>query len=378
MRAQIKLGRVFGVEIGLHYSWLIIAALIAFSLAEHFRMVNPDWTTATIWSSAIITSVLFFAGLIAHELSHAMVARSRNIPVRRITLFALGGMAHMEKEPDDASSEFWMAIAGPITSVVLGFLLLGIARATGWVARSEPLTPAVAVLVWLGYINIVLGIFNMIPGFPLDGGRVLRAIVWWATKSAEKATRIATTIGRIIGVLFIAYGVFRFFLGDGFGGLWIAFIGWFLYEAARSNYVQFEALSLLGGLRARDLMSRDCVQIDGSSTVQSFVDEQLLRNPQRCFAVMEHGRTAGIVTPQEVRALDRSRWPAAQLRDIMRPIEHLRSVGPDTSAVQAMELMSSEQLTQVPVISDHHLEGMISHTAILHALEARSELKKAS
>ena len=216
MRAQIKLGRVFGVEIGLHYSWLVIAALIAFSLAEHFRMVNPDWTTATIWSAAIITSVLFFAGLVAHELSHAMVARSRNIPVRRITLFALGGMAHMEKEPDDAVSEFWMAIAGPITSVVLGFLLLGIARATGWTPRSEPLSPVVAILVWLGYINIALGIFNMIPGFPLDGGRVLRAILWWATKSAEKATRVATTIGRVIGVLFVAYGVFRFFLGDGF------------------------------------------------------------------------------------------------------------------------------------------------------------------
>lgn len=375
MRAHIKLGRVFGIELGLHYSWLIIATLITFSLAAHFRMVNPNWSGGVIWGAALLTSLLFFAGLFAHEISHALVARSRNIPVRRITLFALGGMAQLEKDAADARTEFWIAIAGPITSAVIGLVLLWMATAIGWVPATDPTSPLLAVLVWLGYINIVLAIFNMIPGFPLDGGRVLRAVIWWTTGNARRATWIASRIGQFVGVALMLYGIIRFFGGAGFGGLWLSFIGWFLLEAAGASYMHFEATTLLSDLRARDLMARDCTSLDANTTVQQFVDEQLLRSSQRCFVVLEGGRMSGIITPQEVRAVDRSQWPVLPVREVMRPLDKVRSVAPDTPVIKAMELMTSEDLNQVPVVADHHVEGMISRGAILQVLQSRMELK---
>jgi Zn-dependent protease/predicted transcriptional regulator len=375
MRAQIKLGRVFGIELGLHYSWLIIATLITFSLAAHFRAVNPNWSTQIIWGSAVITSVLFFACLFAHEFSHAAVARSRSLPVRRITLFALGGVAQIEKEASDAKTEFWIAIVGPITSGILGLLLLWIARAIGWNPSTNPFTPVLAVLVWLGYINIALGMFNMIPGFPLDGGRVLRAAVWWTTGNAERATRTAVRIGQLVGIAMILYGIFRFFTGAGFGGLWLSFIGWFLLEAAGVSYLQFQATTLLEDLRAKDLMSHDCASLDAEMSVQQFVDEHLLRTAQRCFVVVEKGRVVGLVTPHDVRDVERSRWPNTHVREVMRPLEKVRSVEPGTPVLKAMELMAREDLNQVPVVSNHHVEGMISRASILQVLQSRAELK---
>src|SRR5438477_6154961 len=184
MKSPVRLVRLFGVELGLHYSWFIIAVLIVFSLADHFHAMHPEWAPGVIWGISILAGVLFFVFLFAHELSHALVAKARGLPIRRITLFALGGMAQIEKEPTRASTEFWMGIIGPITSFLIGVGLLLLARAGGWTWRTEAPTPGLAILVWLGYINILLAAFNMIPGFPLDGVRVLRAIIWGVTKSA--------------------------------------------------------------------------------------------------------------------------------------------------------------------------------------------------
>ena len=181
MQAQIRLGRIFGIEIGLHYSWLIIAVLISTSLAGHFSEAYPDWAATIIWTTAIMTALLFFAATIVHESSHAAIARLRGLPVRSITLFALGGVAQIGKEAADAKTEFWMGIVGPITSALIGALCLGIAWTLGWTFAGEPVTPVTAMLVWLGYINFGLAIFNMVPGFPMDGGRVLRGVIWWIT-----------------------------------------------------------------------------------------------------------------------------------------------------------------------------------------------------
>ena len=190
MRPSIRLGRIFGIDIGLHYSLGVIALLIVFSLAGHFQFVNPGWTARLRWSLAGLTTLLFFASILAHELSHAAIGKARGIEVKSITLFALGGVANMEREPSDAASEFWMAIAGPSTSVVIGLLFLGIARVAGWQPQSgTPPAPLEAGLVWLGYINVALAIFNMIPGYPLDGGRVLRAVVWRINSDLTRATR---------------------------------------------------------------------------------------------------------------------------------------------------------------------------------------------
>ena len=248
MKAHIKLGRIFGVEIGLHYSWIIIALLVTLSLRSQFGVDHPNWEASTTWIVAIVTGLLFFVSILLHELSHAAVAKLRGIPVRGITLFALGGVAQIEKEAADAKSEFWMGIVGPITSVVIGMICLALASLLGWNLSAEPTSPAAVMFMWLGYINIALGIFNMIPGFPLDGGRVLRAVVWWVTGDSNRSTRIASRVGQLIAVGFILLGILRFFSGAGFGGLWIAFIGWFLFEAARASGAQVEITERLTGV----------------------------------------------------------------------------------------------------------------------------------
>ncbi len=374
MKSQIKLGRIFGVELGLHYSWFVIALLITFSLASHFHQVNPSWPATVLWSAAILTGVLFFAGLFAHELAHAYVARARGLPIHKITLFLLGGMAQIEKEATDASTEFWMGIAGPIMSALIGGGLLGIAYAIGWRRDVPPPTPGLAVLVWLGYINLALAAFNMIPGFPLDGGRVLRAIIWWITRNAEKATRIATSVGQVVAVLFIAYGILEFFGGQGFGGLWMAFIGWFLLQAAGASRMQLQAENLLRGLRVSDVMTHDCNPVDAATPLDQFVDEQLLRTGRRCFAVLDHGKFAGLITPNEVRQVDRSKWTQMSVRDVMRPLEQIHSVPPDTPAYKAMEMMAGQDINQLPVMTDGHLDGVVSRGHILQVIQSRAAL----
>jgi len=281
MHSSIKLGKVSGIEIGLHYSWFIIAALIVFSLVEHFRQANSSWSTAQIWSAALCTAVLFFVTLLLHELSHSLVAQNRGLRVRAITLFALGGVSQIEGDAPDAKTEFWVAIAGPIASLVIGFGSLAMAAGLGWKPSIEPGTTVDAVLVWLGYINIGLAVFNMIPGFPLDGGRVFRSIVWAVTKDADRSTRIAARVGQVVAFLFIFDGLWQFFGGAGFNGLWIAFIGWFLMDAARSSYAQVETSAALRGIRVSEVMSKDYILVNRGMSLQEFVDDYLLRTGQR-------------------------------------------------------------------------------------------------
>jgi Zn-dependent protease len=268
MRAQVKLGRIAGISIGLHYSWFLIAILSALSLAQHFRAVAPEWSSAIVWTAAVVTGLLFFATLLLHELAHSLLAKSRGLRVRAITLFALGGVSQIESEATDAKSEFSIAIAGPVTSVVIGLALLGSAWLTGWKPGTEPATPVVSVLVWLGYINFMLAVFNMIPGYPLDGGRVLRALIWWVTGNANRSTRLAAKVGQVIAFLFILSGLYRFFVGANFGGLWLAFIGWFLLDASRSSYVQVELMAGLRDRRVADIMDRDYATVEGHLSVQ--------------------------------------------------------------------------------------------------------------
>src|ERR1041385_6187039 len=278
MRPTIKLGRLLGIDIGLHYSWVLIGLLNVYALAGHFGVTNPQWDPLVVWSLASITALLFFASILVHELSHALVAESRGMSVRSITLFALGGVANIEKESADATSEFLMAIVGPITSVVIGVVFLALAYATGWRPEfgTQP-SPVWAGLVWLGYINIALAVFNMIPGYPLDGGRVLRSIVWRITGNMARSTRIAARIGQFIAGVFIVFGVFRFFIGGVFGGLWLALIGWFLSEAATASYGEIEVSVVLEGARIRDVMSRDYPTIDGNLSLRTLAEEYLLR-----------------------------------------------------------------------------------------------------
>jgi Zn-dependent protease/CBS domain-containing protein len=375
VNAQIRLGRVSGIGIGLHYSWLIIAVLITLSLAGHFRVTNPEWGRGVTWAASLVTGALFFAAILVHELAHCVVAQRRGLPVRSITLFALGGVSQMEKEPPDPRTEFLVGIAGPAASVVIGVVCLGLARPGGWQAAGAPGPPLGAVLGWLGYINVMLALFNMVPGFPLDGGRVLRALLWWHTGDRDRSTRDAARVGQVVAFGFILYGIGRFFGGAGFSGLWISFIGWFLLDAARNSYTQVALNESLRGVRVGSVMDRDCEVIDGRCNLQTFAHEHLLQSGRRCYVVVENGRVEGLITPHEVKTVPRARWSYTTVDDVMRPLAELRTVSPDTPVSEAFELMAREDVNQLPVTSDGHLEGILSRSHLLRLLQTRAELE---
>ena len=359
-------------RLGCTTGWFLIALLIVFSLFSEFHTSNPQWGNGVILSLAVATAILFFVSLLLHELAHSIVATSNGLPVKEITLFALGGVSQIEKNPTTAKLEFWMAFVGPLTSAAIGAICLAAERAIGGASTN----PWMAMLLWLGYINLTLAAFNLIPGYPLDGGRVLRAIIWWKTGDADRSTRLAAKTGQVVAFAFIALGIYRFFAGEGIGGLWIAFIGWFLLQAARDSYVQVGLTHALEGVRVADVMARDCPTVDGWLNLQNFVEHELLRTGRRCFVVVEKGEMTGLVTPHEIKQVDRAKWPFMTLHDVMRPIGDVRSVAPDTSLKSALELMSRDDVNQLPVVSNGHVEGMLSRAQVFAYLKIHTELQR--
>ena len=370
MRSQIRLGKVFGIQIGLHYSWFLIALLIGFSLNAQFRLANPGWSPGLVLGLAIATAILFFVSLLLHELAHSLVAQAHGIPVREITLFALGGVSQIEGESPDAKTEFQIAIVGPLTSIVIGLLCIGAALALPGVVA-----PAKATLTWLGYINLGLAAFNLVPGYPLDGGRVLRSLLWWKSGDAERATHNAAVTGQVVGGLFITLGIVQFFFGANVGGLWMAFIGWFLLQAAGETRRQAVFKRAFENVRVSDIMSHDCATVDGHQSIQDLV-ERLFKSGRRCFVVMDDGHVAGLVTPQEIRHVSRSQWPVTLVDSVMRPLEGLHAVPPDTLLANALQVMAKENVNQLPVMSNSHLDGMLSRAEVLNYLQTRAELEQ--
>ena len=242
------------------------------------------------------------------------------------------------------------------------------------------MTPAIAasgfaaVLGWLAYINVALAVFNLVPGFPLDGGRVLRSIVWAITQSADRATRVAARVGQVVAFIFIAGGLFSLLTRNDFGGLWIAFIGWFLLEGAQAYALQAELSTSLQGVRVADVMARDCATVDANTTLRHFVDEQLLRMASRCFVVTEDGRVVGLITPDEVKHVGRERWEHTPVSQAMRPLQALHPIEPDASAGDALALMGRENINQLPVVSNGHLEGVVTRSYLVHVWQVRREL----
>jgi Zn-dependent protease len=365
---------LFGIEIGLHYSWFLIALLITLSLVGHFGTTRPEWGETVTWAAAIVTGALFFSALVLHELAHALTARARGLPVGAITLFALGGVSRIKGEPKDAKTEFLIGIVGPVTSAVLGLGCLLLATAFGWGLGADPSSPPLAVLVWLGYINLGLALFNMVPGYPLDGGRVVRALAWWLTGDPARATRTAARGGQAVAYAFIVVGLLRFFAGAGLGGLWIAFIGWFLLNAATASYGGVETLERLRGLRVADVMTRDCTVVEAETSLQQLVDEFVLRTGKRCFVVVDGSGVVGLITPHEVKGVPRAGWTERTVRDAMRPLAGLRTMGRESSAAEALETMTREDVHQLPVVTGGRLEGVISRGDVLRALRTREEL----
>jgi CBS domain-containing protein len=283
-------------------------------------------------------------------------------------------VAQIEKEAQSGKIEVWMGLVGPITSALIGAVCLGISYLLGWVPMSEPSTPLMAMLVWLGYINFALAAFNMIPGCPMDAGRVLRGIIWKQTGDRVKATRIASVTGQVMAFGFIVFGLFLFFGGAGFGGLWIAFIGWFLLNAAKASYAQVEVTEGLRGVTVGDLMTRDCPVVDSRENLQTLVDEYLLKTGRRCFMVTDTDEPVGMITPHEIKTIEPRLRAFKSVADVMRPLESLHTVTPKTSAREALETLGRESVNQLPVVADGKLEGIISREQIIKYISTRREL----
>jgi Zn-dependent protease len=371
---DIKIGRLFGVQIALHVSWFVIALLLIFALAQRFGELHAAWGAAAVWATAGATALLFFVTLVLHELSHALVARSRGLPVRAITLFALGGVAEIEKEADDPATEFRMGIAGPLVSLAIGIGCLSAAYALGWIVLTEPPTPALAALVWLGYINLSLAVFNMIPAYPMDGGRILRAALWRLGGDLARATRAAARVSQVVAAGFIVLGLVQFFSGAGFGGLWIGVIGWFLLSAAGASRGQIDLRETLRGIRVGEVMRRDYPLVEGHTNLEEFVERFLLRVGGRFFMVTRKGNVVGLITLRDVKAVPRARWPYTTVDDAMQPLERVHSVSPESPLNESLEIMGRDDVQQLPVLERGRLLGVISRGTILQLLKDRAAL----
>jgi len=367
----LHVATVAGIQIRLDSSLLLIFLLVVYLLgATVFPGWHPDWSGSTRWLTATAAGLLFFISLLLHELAHSLVAIRFGIPVPRITLFLFGGVAEISEEPPTPRTEFLIAIAGPATSLALGVLFssLGASLAGPEFARllSEDqqaalasLSPVATLLFWLGPVNIVLGLFNLVPGFPMDGGRVLRAGIWWATGDLNRATRIASDVGRLFGWTLMVLGVMQALAGLLLQGLWLLLIGWFLANTASASYKQLQLRDLLKAVKARDLMRRHFETVDVSSSVATFLDEQLLQSPQVLWPVTEGGRLVGLVSLAEVKSVPAEQRAGTPVGSIMRTDLGDMTLAPGLDAHRALLALQTHSLP-LAVVEGDRVVGLLS------------------
>ena len=354
-RHTIPLGKILGISIGLDYSWFVIFALLTWMLAgSYYPEEFKHWSPLLYWLMGAITAIMLFVSVLLHELGHSVIALRYKVPVRSITLFLFGGVAQIGAEPPSAIAEFFIAVAGPLVSLALAILFYAVQPLVGGV---EPL---LGLAKYLAYINLALVLFNLIPGYPLDGGRVLRAIVWAITGNMTRSTFIAANVGRFFAFLLIFAGVWQMFGGNFGGGLWVAFIGWFLDNAASAQIEQVMFRGLLTGHPVLQAMSTHYAIISEDLTLQKLVDEQILGTGQRSFLVNRGDKTVGLMTLHRIKEVPRSEWPTTSVAQIMIPLEQLKCVDPDTELWSALEMMDRNGFNQMPVIQDQHVVGMLS------------------
>jgi Zn-dependent protease/CBS domain-containing protein len=367
-RSGIKIGRVFGIPIYLHLSWILIFGLITYSLVDEFGARYPQWSNQQLWSLGLLTSLLFFGSVLFHELSHSVVARHYRIPVASITLFFFGGIASITRDPDRAGQEFLIAAAGPASSYVLAgaFGLLAFASPDGSMAG--------ALGTWLAWTNLGLATFNLLPGFPLDGGRIFRSIVWGITKNYSRSTRIAARIGQAIAYGMMGLGAYMaFFLHSNVNGIWFIFLGWFLLTAARQSYVQVEAQGVLQGLRAADVMTSDMPTVGRDLSLEEYAREAS-RTGRRAHLVVSDGKLVGLMRIEALQAIPREDWPSTSVQAVMISRERLPWTAPEEPVLSVLERMRSANVDQLAVITGDNVVGLVTRDSILRVIQARSEL----
>jgi Zn-dependent protease/predicted transcriptional regulator len=368
----LRIGRILGIPIYLHSTWILIFAAITFFIASQFKQEHPLWTATQHWTVGVLTSLLFFGSVLFHELSHSVVAQHYKIRVISITLFLFGGLARIEREPSKAIQEFNIAIAGPLAS---GFLAAGFFG----LSLLFPYSQSVGALAkWLAWTNLTLALFNLLPGFPLDGGRIFRAVVWGATKNFEKATRVAGASGKLIAYTMIVSGLWGAFNGYVQNGIWFAFIGWFILNAAQESVTQVAIRQALVGLNAADVMSKEVPTVPGNMTLEEYSAE-VLRTGRRCHLVVNDDRLIGMMNVHTLNSVQRNEWAHNSVQAAMIPREKILWTSPDEPLLRLLERLLTADVNQMPVVSGAgdgapQIVGIVTRDSILRVMRTRSEL----
>ena len=376
----LSIGRLFGIEVRLHFSVLLIFGLIAYSLASStFPGWHPDWSPGLNWGVALAAAVMFFVSLLAHEFAHSLVAKWKGLKIDRITLFLFGGMAELKTQPETAGVEFLVAIVGPLMSGVIGLGSILIAAAfvgPNFVenlqadpeAAMKGLGALPTLLLWLGPINLVLAVFNMIPGFPLDGGRVLRAILWAISGSLSKATRWASVTGQVIAFGFMAIGGFQIVGGAWINGLWLIFIGWFLFSAAKAAYSETVMRTSLQGHNLSELMETGFEFADATDDVEKFTRERVMHRSQSVWPVLNNGALAGIISVDDIAKVPPEARTMVQLGQITRPLAAVDFVDSNLPGTEIMKRLAASDYGLVLVMQDHRVVGLLRQSDVIRWL----------
>ena len=368
MSGSLKLGSVAGIEIRVHYTWLFAFILIAWSLAQgYFPFSNAGLGAATYWILGVASALLLFGSVLVHELGHSLLAGARGLHVRSITLFIFGGVSSITKEASTAKDEFLIAVVGPLTSLALAGLF--------WLA-GEVLSAGTAIAAVAGYLaftNLLLAAFNIVPGFPLDGGRVLRSILWGTTGNLPRATRLASYVGQAVAFAMIGWGVSRLLGGDVFGGLWTAFIGWFLNSGAEASRQQQTVRAVLDAVPVTTVMDSSPAFAARGLSVHDFVFEHTLQRGQRALAGVEAGQLVGIVSITDAKHLAQEAWKTTSVSEVMTS-SPLATLAPEADLSAALELMVEKRVHQLPIVRDGVLVGMLSRSDVMRYLQLGNEL----
>ena len=374
LRTNIRLFRAFGIPVEINISWFIIFALVSWSLVSLYFPTNyPDLSVASYWIMGLVAALLLFASVVLHELGHSYVAKTHGVPIRRITLFLFGGVSQLGKESSDPATEIKIAIAGPAVSFVLMVLFFLMYAIAGRQASGQGFAP---VLKYLAYVNGILGVFNLIPGFPLDGGRLLRATIWRVTGNLQRSTYIASRVGGIVGIAFIAIGFLSVFRGGFIFGLWMVLIGFFLRQAAEASYFQVVIDGALKGMKVEDVMKSEVVTVSDDLSVQDLVDSYFFRYHYDCFPVAEEGRLTGLVTLNDIRNIPRAKWQVTSVGDVMQKDLARLSVTGEEDLSTVLKRIIRDRCGRLPVVDGERVIGIITRKDIMEALRVLSDLSQ--
>ncbi len=373
MNGGVRIARLFGFEVRLDLSWFVVFLLVLWTFAQSvFPNASPGLSRTTYVVMALVGAILFFASVLLHELAHSAMARARGITVEGITLFIFGGMARIRSEATNPKDEFLITVVGPLSSFLIGLILL----AAAWLGRATGMPQAtVAVANYLALLNFILAGFNLIPGFPLDGGRLLRSLVWHLTDDLRKATRWASRTGQAFGLFMVGLGMLSLFQGFLVNGIWLIFIGWFLTQAAEASYKQLIMRRVLEGVEVREAMTRNPETVFPDLPLRDLVDDYFLRRRYSAFPVIDNaGNPLGLITLRQVKEIDRGSWPTTPVSSVMTRICEAVTVRPDDSLAEVLTKLESAGVGRALVVNDGRLEGLISPSDVAAWLDRYQQL----